>query len=136
MLQHWLKGVIVSLALLCSLSASAWAGITVGSNAFPSATVPGGTVIASTTIHNGNTTSEGATATLTINGPCADLFPAQVGAVALRLAANETRTATVSFRFPLRSCTGIYTLTVTVKNSSGQVIATHHTTITLEPAVP
>ncbi len=84
-----------------------------------------------TGVQNTAGTSEGLTVSLTVTGPCA--FVSNAGNLGMKIAAYETRTASISYRFPLTACEGTYTLTVTVKNTSGVVIAQHKTTITITP---
>jgi hypothetical protein len=121
----------VALAMTMAASAST-VGVAVWSA--PTTTVAGGTIVANTAVRNLTTTSQAVSVTLTVTGPCANLFPAKVGTVLLGLKPNETRDAAISFRFPAATCMGTYNLTVTVKNSSGTVLATKSTTLNIGPA--
>ncbi len=122
-------GLIATLALCCAALPAA--ATTVSAAAFPWSTVRGGTVMLHTGIQNTAGSSQAVTVSLAVTGPCA--FVANAGTLGLKIAAYETRTASISYRFPLTACEGTYTLTVTVKNSSGVVIAQHKTTITITP---
>lgn len=114
---------------------SANAQIAVHSAVFPAATVPGGTIVFHAGLVNPDNTAAPVTATITVTNPgqCVS-EKVSGGALAVKLSPRETRLVTLTSSIPAAACAGTYTVTVTVKNSSGGTIATHKTTFTVDPA--
>lgn len=102
---------------------------------FPAVTVPGGTVVLHAGFTNSSSSLSPVTATVTVNNP-GECVSDKVngGALALQLGPHQTRLATLTTTVPSSACAGTYTVIVTVKNSSGTVIASHKTTFTVDPA--
>jgi hypothetical protein len=116
------------------LASSSLAATVVNAAVTPSVTVPGSKVFIHTAVSNMTVTNDAVTVTLHVTNPgtcvTADL-PSQVGAFAFGLKANETRLADLSLDIPPSACSGTYSVTVVVKNSSGTVLATHTTKFTV-----
>jgi hypothetical protein len=126
---------VLTLIALLSVIPS-YAATTVRASVFPAVTVAGGTVTIHTGLVNGNSTSRAVTATITVKNPgscVTNNLPSSAGAIAVGLRPWETRLATLSLSIPPKACAGTYTVTVTVKNSAGAVIASHTTTFTIRP---
>lgn len=139
MLKFSVKPLALLLVLATMPVMPASAATTVRASVFPAATVAGGTVTIHTGLANRASTSKAVTATITVKNPgscVTNNLPKNAGAVALGLKPWETRLATLSLTIPPRACAGTYSVTVTVKNSAGTVIATHTTTFTIRPLPP
>jgi uncharacterized membrane protein len=104
----------------------------------PAAVASGSTVFIHSSVENLTATNQAVTVTLTVNNPgeCVSGAATNVGALALGLSPNETRLATLSVSVPTSACSGPYTVTITVKNSTGTVLATHTATFTVTIPVP
>jgi hypothetical protein len=127
-------------ALLCLVLASAsFASTTVNASVVPYVVFPHSTVFVRTAVTNANPTGQAVTISIRLTNPGTCVtghLPTNVGALALGLRANETRLADLSLNIPPSTCSGKYTVTVTVKNSSGVVIATHTTSFTVQIPTP
>jgi hypothetical protein len=96
----------------------------------PAVAVAGGKVFIHTAVSNLNQTNKAVTVTLNVTNPgtcVSGQLPSHAGAFAFGLRHNETRLADLSLDIPSSTCSGTYGVTVTVKNSSGTVLATHTT---------
>ncbi len=134
MLKSVWKGLALVVALVGLLSATGFAATTVRSSVFPSTTPVGGTIVFHTGVANTSTTAEAVSVTLNITKPgtcVTSHLPANAGTLLMTLPGQNIRLSTLSLTVPPSSCTGTYTVTTTVKNSSGTVIATHTTTFTV-----
>lgn len=122
-------------ASLTATSQTTTSQVLVRSSVFPAATVPGGTIVFHTGLVNPDTTAHPVTATISVSNP-GQCVSAKVsgGGLAVQLLPRETRIATLTSTIPAAACAGTYGVTVTVKNSSGTVIATHKTTFTVDTA--
>jgi hypothetical protein len=117
--------------LLCTVLASAsFASTSVTASVVPFKVAPGTPVFVHTSVSNSNATPGPVTVTIKVTGPCTTI-PANVGALAFSLRANETRFADLSLNVPPTACFGTYTITVTVKNTITGVTFTKTATFTV-----
>lgn len=128
-----LRKAVLPVLLAVALSAPSFAATTVVVAGSPSAVAAGQSTMALAAVRNASTTSQAVTVTLAITGPCANLFPAKVGVAAVTLKPGETRRVGISYALPNMACSGSYTLTATVRNSAGTIIATNTAHITVGP---
>lgn len=94
----------------------------------PSITVPGSQVVIHTAVSNLTLTNPAVTVALTITNPGTCVtghLPSSAGAFAFTLRPNETRLGDLSLSVPPSTCAGTYSVTITVKNSAGVLLATH-----------
>lgn len=124
--------IVLVMSSILAVSAHAATSATATVWSAPGRTVPGATLIANAAVKNTLTTGQNVKITLTLTGPCASMFPGKIATTFLSLRPQEVRTEAVSYRVPSNVCDGTYTLTVTVTDSSGTVIATHSTTIVID----
>ncbi len=124
------------ITLGCALSAASYASTSASVSVFPTATPRTGTVTIRTGVHNSAATAEAVTVSITVNNPgeCVrKVVPTNTGAIAMPLAAWETRVATLSLKIPADACAGTYTVKILVKNAAGTVVASRTTTFTVNP---
>lgn len=128
----------VLMILVAGLFASTSFAATVATAAVtPTITAPGGKVFIHTAMTNQTVTNEAVTVTLTVSNPGTCVtghLPSQAGAFALALRPNETRLADLSLDIPTSTCSGTYGVTMTVKNSTGTILASHTAKFTV--AIP
>lgn len=111
----------------------------VNSAVVPSIAVPRSKVFIHTAVRNASASAEAVTVSIEVTNPGACVsgkLPTNAGAFAIGLRANETRLADLSLDIPASACSGTYGVTVTVKNSSGTVIASRTTKFTVEIPTP
>jgi hypothetical protein len=100
----------------------------------PGVTIAGGKVMIHSAVSNLTQTNQAVTVTLTVTNPGTCItghLPTHAGAFAFSLRRNETRLADLSLDVPPSACSGTYGVSVTVKNSSGMVLATHSSKFTV-----
>lgn len=104
----------------------------------PSTIAPGAPVFIHSAVENLTTTNQAVTVTLTVTNPgsCVSGIATHTGAFAFSLKPSETRLATLSLNVPPSACSGTYSVTITVKNSAGTVLATHTATFTVTIPAP
>jgi len=105
----------------------------------PAVAIPGGKVMIHTGVSNLTQTNKAVTVTLTVTNPGSCVtghLPSHAGAMAFDLRRSETRLADLSLDIPPSACSGTYGVTVTVKNSSGTVLATHTSKFTVTIPAP
>src|SRR5579859_2931335 len=122
--------VLVS-GLLASTSFAAT--VRVSGAVVPSQVAPGALVFIHSTVENLTTSNQAVTVSLTVNNPggCVSGIAPNAGAFAFSLAPLATRLAALSVNVPPSACSGTYSVTMTVTNSAGTVLATHTATFTV-----
>jgi len=140
-----MRSILVNSLLFLTLTAGVLvlpsaATTSVTSVVVPSITAPRSTIFVHTGVSNLSLTNEAVTVTLKITNPgtcvSGSVIPSNVGAFALGLRAKETRLAGLSLDIPASACSGTYTVTVTVENSAGTILATHTTSFQVEIPTP
>lgn len=132
------KSFVVFALVVCFATAS-FAGTSVSAAVFPSTTVPGATIVFHTGVVNTSSSSEAVSVTIHVKQPgtcVTSHLPSNAGTLLMTLPGKNTRLSTLSLTVPPAACAGTYGVVVTVKNSSGVVIATHTTSFTLNPVPP
>ena len=128
------------LAILGGLLVPAsFATTNVTSAVVPSIAAPHSKVFIHTAVRNASATAEAVTVSIKVTNPGACVsgnLPSNAGAIAIGLRPNETRLADLSLDVPASARSGTYTVAVTVKNSSGALIASHTTTFTVDIPTP
>jgi len=128
------------LAILGGLLVPAsFATTNVTSAVVPSIAAPHSKVFIHTAVRNASVTAEAVTVSIKVTNPGACVsgnLPSNAGAFAIGLRPNETRLADLSLDVSASACSGTYTVAVTVKNSSGALIASHTTTFTVDIPTP
>ena len=105
----------------------------------PAVATPGSKVMIHTGVSNLSQTNKAVTVTLSVSNPgsCVTAqLPSHAGAMAFGLRRGETRLGDLSLDIPASACSGTYGVTVTVKNSSGTVLATHTSKFTVTIPAP
>lgn len=105
----------------------------------PSITAAGGKVFIHTAVSNMTLTNQAVSVTLNVTNPGTCVtghLPSQAGAFAFGMTPNETRFADLSLDIPASACSGTYSMTVLVKNSSGTVLASHAAKFTVTIPTP
>lgn len=105
----------------------------------PAVAAPGSTVMIHSGVSNLTQANQAVTVTLTVMNPGSCVtghLPSHAGAMAFDLRRSETRLADLSLDIPPSACSGTYGLTITVKNSSGTVLATHTSKFTVTIPAP
>jgi|GEM_PF-7052988 hypothetical protein len=118
---------------------SSFAATRVTSAVVPSVATGRSKVFIHTAVRNVSAAAEAVTVSIDVTNPggcVSGKIPSNAGAFAIGLRANETRLADLSLDIPPSACSGTYTVTVTVKNSSGAVIASHTTKFTVDLPTP
>jgi hypothetical protein len=140
-----MRSTLFKLLLLLTLAAGALvlpsvAATSVTAAVVPVLTAPRSTVFVHTGVRNLSLSNEAVTVTLKVTNPgtcvSGSVIPSNVGAFALGLRPNETRLADLSLHVPASACSGTYSVTVTVKNSAGAVLATHTSAFKVEIPTP
>ena len=105
----------------------------------PSITVAGGKVFIHSAVNNMTVTNQAVSVMLDVTNPGSCVtghLPSHAGAFAFGLRPHETRLADLSLDIPPSACSGAYSVTVVVKNSSGAVLATHTAKFTVVVPTP
>jgi hypothetical protein len=125
-----LNFVLVAVLIAGFFNVTSLAATTTTAAVTPAVTVAGGKVFIHTAVSNLTQTNQAVTVTLNLTNPgtcVSGQLSSHAGAFAFGLRRNETRLADLSLDVPSSACSGTYGVTVTVKNSSGTVLATHTT---------
>jgi hypothetical protein len=127
---------VLPFALVTGLlvSTSFAATVSTSGSVTPSRVAPGAMVFIHSALENHAITNQAVTVALTVNNPggCVSGIAKQAGAFAFNLGPHETRLAELSLSVPPSACSGAYSVTITVTNAAGTVIATHTTTFTVK----
>jgi hypothetical protein len=126
-----MKLFVMAVLVSSLLGVSSFAATIATSAVTPGVTVPGNKVIIHTAVSNLTQTNQAVTVTLTVTNPGTCVtghLPSHAGAIAFDLRRKETRLADLSMDVPPSACSGTYGVTVTVKSSSGTILATHSST--------
>ncbi len=139
-MQKKIANMLAVLILVSGLLASTSFAATVraSGSVTPSIVAPGATVFIHSAVQNLTTTNQAVTVALTVKDPgtCTSAIAPHTGAFAFNLRSSETRLAALSLDVPPSACSGTYSVTITVTNSAGVVLATHTATFTVEIATP
>jgi hypothetical protein len=127
---------IVSFLLVAGLLVSTGFAATVrtSGSVTPAAVAPGAMVFIHSAVENLAITNQAVTVALTVNNPggCVSSIAPHAGAFAFNLKPHETRIAALSLTVPPSACSGTYSVTITVTNAAGTVLATHTATFTVK----
>jgi hypothetical protein len=134
-------GKLFALGLLLGglLTCTSFAATVATTAVTPSITVAGGKVFIHTAVTNMTVTNQAVSVTLNVTNPGTCVtghLPSQAGAFAFGMKQKETRFADLSLDIPSSACSGTYTVTVLVKNSTGTVLATHTAKFTVMIPTP
>ncbi len=112
--------------------------VRVSGAATPASVAPGSTIFVHSSVENLTATNQAVSVTMTVTNPgqCANSAATHLGQLLLNLSPKQTRLAMLSATVPTSACSGSYSVTITVKNSSGTVLATHTTTYTVTIPTP
>ena len=138
MSRVFLRAVFVS-TMLVAFFTSSFAATSVTSAVVPSIAIGRSKVFIHTAVRNASANSQAVTVSIKVTNPgdcVSGKIPTNAGAIAMGLRSNETRLADLSLDIPPSACSGTYTVVVTVKNSSGAVIASHTTTFKVDIPTP
>jgi hypothetical protein len=94
----------------------------------PAITMAGGKVFIHAAVSNMTITNQALSVLLNVTNPGTCVtghLPSQAGAFAFGIKQKETRFADLSLDIPSSACSGTYSVTVVVKNSTGTVLASH-----------
>jgi hypothetical protein len=127
---------LIGIAVIVSglFAVSSYAATVATGAVIPAVATPGSKVMIHTGVSNLTQTNRAVTVTLTVSNPGTCVtghLPTHAGAMAFDLRHGETRLGDLSLDIPPSACSGTYGVTVTVKNSSGTVLATHTSKFTV-----
>jgi hypothetical protein len=127
--------VITGLALAASAQS-----VRVSGAATPAAVPPGSAVFIHSSVENLTTSNQAVSVMLTVKDPGECVSTAatatHLGTLLLNLRPRETRLAMLSANVPGSACSGTYSVSITVRNSAGTVLATHTATFTVTIPAP